>query len=88
MEAANASFSHSGLVFHIYWLKSHSFSRVALGLLGREVEREISTVFEGYHEYWIPKRAITVVTGHKTESNRVTINILLHAIISLLLGQK
>lgn len=78
VEVANASFSHSGLVFHIYWLKSLSFSRVALGLLGREVEWEISTLFKGCHEYWTPKRTITVVIGLKTQSNRVTINILLH----------
>lgn len=77
-EVANASFCHSGLVFHMYWLKLLPFSRVALSLQGMEVEWETSTIFKSCNEYWTPKRAITVVLGLRTQSNRVIFNILLH----------
>lgn len=78
VEVTNVSFSHSVLVYHIYSWKSLSFSRVAFGLLGRKVEWQTSTVFKGCHEYWAPKRAITVVIGLNTWSNRVKINSLLY----------
>lgn len=78
VEVTNASFSHSVLVSHIYSLKSLSFSRVALNLLGRKVEWQTSTVFKGCHEYWAPKRAIAIVIGLNIWSNRVKINSLLY----------